>query len=115
MASSINTFKSYAVNVTTSPNTFYTSPVDATTIVLLAQATNVGSIDANVTFYTSIVTVPETIPPTDTEIVKDYTIPVGDAAGLLTGKLVLEPGISMSVVGNANATIKLTVSILETR
>jgi len=33
----------------------------------------------------------------------------------LTGKLVLEPGISISVVGNANATIKLTVSILETR
>jgi len=107
MASSINTFKSYAVDVTTSANTFYTTPVDATTIVLLAQATNVGSNDGNVTFSTSI--------NTDTEIVKDYTIPVGEAAGLLTGKLVLEPGISISVVGNANATIKLTVSILETR
>jgi len=107
MASSINTFKSYAVDVTTVANTFYTTPVDATTIVLLAQATNVGSADANVTFSTSI--------NTNTEIVKDYTIPVGDAAGLLTGKLVLEPGISMKVVGNANSTIKLTVSILETR
>ena len=107
MASSINTFKSYAVDVTTVANTFYTTPVDATTIVLLAQATNVGAGDANVTFSTSI--------NTNTEVVKDYTIPVGDAAGLLTGKLVLEPGISMSVVGNANSTIKLTVSILETR
>jgi hypothetical protein len=107
MASPINTFKSYAVDVTTSANTFYTSPVDATTIVLLAQATNVGSGDANVTFYTSI--------NGSTEIVKDYTIPVGDAAGLLTGKLVLEPGNSMSVEANANNSIKLTVSILETR
>lgn len=107
MASPINTFKSYAVDVTTTANTFYTAPVDATTIVLLAQATNVGSIDANVTFYTSI--------NGNTEIVKDYTIPVGDAAGLLTGKLVLEPEKSMSVVANANNAIKLTVSILETR
>jgi hypothetical protein len=107
MASPINTFKSYAVNVTTSPNTFYTSPIDATTIVLLAQATNVGAAEANVTFYTSL--------NSGTEVVKDYTIPVGDAAGLLSGKLVLEPGDSMGVVGNANATIKLTVSILETR
>ena len=107
MASPINTFKSYAVNVTTVANTFYTSPIDATTIVLLAQATNVGNSDANVTFSSTI--------NTNTEIVKDYTIPVGDAAGLLSGKLVLEPGISMSVVANANSAIKLTVSILETR
>jgi hypothetical protein len=106
MASSINTFKSYAVDVTTVSNTFYTTPLATTTIVLLAQATNVGASDANVTFSTSI--------NTNTEIVKDYTIPVGDAAGLLTGKLVLEPGVTMSVVGNANSTIKLTVSILET-
>lgn len=106
MASSINTFKSYAVDVTTVANTFYTTPLATTTIVLLAQATNVGSNDGNVTFSTSLLG--------GTEIVKDYTIPVGDAAGLLTGKLVLEPGVTMSVVGNANATIKLTVSILET-
>ncbi len=106
MASSINTFKSYAVDVTTVSTTFYTTPLATTTIVLLAQATNVGASDANVTFSTSI--------NTNTEIVKDYTIPVGDAAGLLTGKLVLEPGVTMSVVGNANSTIKLTVSILET-
>ncbi len=106
MASSINTFKSYAVDVTTVANTFYTTPPATTTIVLLAQATNVGVNDGNITFSTSLLG--------DTEIVKDYTIPVGDAAGLLTGKLVLEPGVTMSVVGNANATIKLTVSILET-
>jgi hypothetical protein len=106
MASSINTFKSYAVDVTTVANTFYTTPPATTTIVLLAQATNVGAAEANITFSSSI--------NGSTEIVNDYTIPVGDAAGLLTGKLVLEPGVSMSVVASANATIKLTVSILET-
>ncbi len=107
MASQINTFKSYAVDVTTSANTFYTTPIDATTIVLLAQATNVGGSDANVTFYTSM--------NGNTEIVKDFTIPVGDAAGLISGKLVLEAGNSLGVLSSANSTIKLTVSILETR
>ena len=106
MASSINTFKSYAVDVTTVANTFYTTPPATTTIVLLAQATNVGAAEANITFSSSL--------NGTTEIVNDYTIPVGDAAGLLTGKLVLEPGITMSVVASANNAIKLTVSILET-
>lgn len=106
MPSPINTFKSYAVNVTTSGNTFYTTPALTTTIVLLAQATNVGNSDANVTFYTSI--------NGNTEVTKNFTIPVGDAASMLTGKLVLETGNSMGVVANANSQIKLTVSILET-
>jgi len=106
MASTINTFKSYAVDATTTANTFYTTPALTTTIVLLAQATNVGNSDANVTFYTSL--------NGNTEITKNFTIPVGDAASMLTGKLVLEAGNSMSVLANANSVIKLTVSILET-
>jgi hypothetical protein len=106
MASTINTFKSYAVDATTVGNTFYTTPSGTTTIVLLAQATNVGNSDANVTFYTSL--------NGNTEITKDFTIPVGDAASMLTGKLVLQAGNSMSVLANANSVIKLTVSILET-
>lgn len=107
MASPINTFKSYAVAVTTTPNTFYTTPVDATTIVLLAQATNVGSGTATITLTSSI--------NGGTEIVKNYAIPVGDAAGLLTGKLVVEAGQSLTVSASADSTIKLTISILETR
>ena len=106
MASTINTFKSYAVNVTTAGNTFYTTPALTTSIVLLAQATNVGNSDANVTFYTSI--------NGNTEITKDFTIPVGYAASMLTGKLVLEAGNTIGVVANANSQIKLTVSLLET-
>jgi len=106
MASPINTFKSYAVNATTTGNSFYTTPALTTTIVLLAQATNVGNAAANVTFYTSI--------NGNTEVTKDFTIPVGDAASMLTGKLVLQAGNSMGVVANANSQIKLTVSILET-
>lgn len=106
MASPLNTFKSVAVDVTTAGNTFYTTPSETTTIVLLAQATNVGSSPGNVTFSTSV--------NGGTQLVKDFTIPVGDAADLLTGKLVVETGQSLSVSASANATIKLTVSFLET-
>ena len=106
MASPLNTFKSVAVNITTTANNFYTTPAETTTIVLLAQATNVGGSAANVTFLSSKLG--------GTELVKDFTIPVGDAATMLTGKLVLEAGESMSVSASANAALKLTVSLLET-
>ncbi len=108
MASPINTFKSLAVNVTTSTQFFYTAPADTTTIVLLAQATNVGASTAGITFFVRRSGV-------DTELVEDFLIPVGDAASLLNGKLVIEPGNSMGVVGTANSILKLTVSFLETR
>jgi hypothetical protein len=107
MATALNTFKSFASNITTEDSLVYTTPLDSTSIVLLAQATNVGASDANVTVYTSL--------NGNTELAKDFTIPVGDAASILTGKLVLEPGTSMSAYANANSAIKLTLSVLETR
>ena len=81
MASSLNTFKSVAANITTVATNVYTCPADTTAIVLLAQATNINaSDDGNITFYSSI--------NGNTELTKDFTIPVGDSAALLTGKLV---------------------------
>ena len=108
MASPLNTFKSYAANITTVPTNVYTCPAETTAIVLLAQATNVNaSDDGNITFYTSM--------NGNTELTKDFTIPVGDSAALLTGKLVVEAGNSIGVYANANSVLKLTLSILETQ
>ncbi len=108
MASPLNTFKSYAANITTVPSNVYTCPADTTAIVLLAQATNVNaSNDGNITFYTSM--------NGNTELAKDFTIPVGDSAALLSGKLVVEAGNSIGVYANANSVLKLTLSILETQ
>jgi hypothetical protein len=108
MASPLNTFKSVAVSVTTTPSNAYSTPADTTSIILLAQAVNTNtSVDANITFYSSI--------NGNTELVKDFTIPVGDAAGLLTGKLVLESGESLGCYGSANSVLKLTLSILESQ
>jgi hypothetical protein len=108
MASPLNTFISVAANVTTDSEIIYTCPVETTAIILLAQATNINSTDAgNITFYSSV--------NGGTELVKDFTIPVGDAAGLLSGKLVIEAGQSIGCLANANSVLKLTLSILETQ
>ena len=108
MTSSLNTFKSVAANITTVATNVYTCPADTTAIVLLAQATNINaSDDGNITFYSSI--------NGNTELTKDFTIPVGDSAALLTGKLVVEAGNSIGVYANANSVLKLTLSILETQ
>ena len=107
MASSLNTFKSVAANITTVATNVYTCPADTTAIVLLAQATNINaSDDGNITFYSSI--------NGNTELTKDFTIPVGDSAALLTGKLVVEAGNSIGVYANANSVLKLKLSILDT-
>ncbi len=108
MASPLNTFKSVAANITTVPTDIYTCPAETTAIVLLAQATNVnGSDNGNITFYSSI--------NGNTELTKDFTIPVGDSAALLSGKLVIEAGNSIGVYANANSVLKITLSILETK
>lgn len=108
MASPLNTFKSVAANITTVPANIYTCPAETTAIVLLAQATNINaSNDGNITFYSSI--------NGNTELAKDFTIPVGDSAGLLSGKLVIEEGESIGVYANANSVLKITLSILETQ
>ena len=97
-----------AANITTVATNVYTCPADTTAIVLLAQATNINaSDDGNITFYSSI--------NGNTELTKDFTIPVGDSAALLTGKLVVEAGNSIGVYANANSVLKLTLSILETQ
>jgi hypothetical protein len=108
VASSLNTFKSVATSITTVPTDIYTCPAETTAIVLLAQATNISAADSgNITFYSSI--------NGNTELAKDFTIPVGDAAGLLSGKLVIEEGESIGCYANANSVLKLTLSILETK
>ncbi len=106
MASPLNTFKSVAVNLTTVSNYIYTCPAETTAIILLAQATNVNTNTANVTFFSSL--------NSNTELVKDFSIPTGDAAELLGGKLVIEAGNSVGAFANTNNHIKLTLSILET-
>lgn len=108
MSSPLNTFRTITAEATTTDSTVYTAPNGITSIILMAHAANITANTADVTFShlnanTSI----------QTELVKDYAIPGNDAAGLITGKLVIEAGNSVKIIASANSSIKMTLSVLE--
>lgn len=108
MASPLNVFKTITADATTTDSEIYTAPNGVTSIILMAHAANVTANTADVTFshYNANTSI-------QTELVKDYSIPGNDAAGLITGKLVIETGNSVKVAASANSSIKMTLSVLE--
>jgi hypothetical protein len=107
MAGQINTFRTVTANVTNVDTTVYSVPYGITSIVLMAQCANITQATQNVSF-THI-----SGSGTSTELVKNYAVLKNDAAGLLTGKLIVEQNASVKIVGSSNNALKLTMSILE--
>jgi hypothetical protein len=107
MADTLNIFKTYTAELTTASATLYTAPAGYTSIVLMAQISNVTSSTKTIKFshYAG---------STTTELLKDFSIPANDAVSATTGKLVLEPGSSVRAFASANTSVKVVLSILET-
>jgi hypothetical protein len=107
MASALNVFKTVTSELTTSDVEIYKAPTGFTGIILMAQVANVSSTDSGVTFShvdgNSI----------STELVKDFLIPPNDASSVVTGKLILEDGSSVTAKASEGNTLKITLSILE--
>ena len=103
----LNSFKTKAVELTTVTSTIYTTPDLVTTIVLGAQATNIGDSPVSVRF-----TLVKNA--TDFIMLKDFEIPVNDACEVTTGKLVIESGASITARAGADHSVNLVLSILET-
>lgn len=103
----LNVFKTRAFELTTSEQTVYTTPPGITTIVLGAQASNIGNTPITITF---------TLRKNNTDFVmlNAFMIPPNDAAEVTTGKLVIEEGASVKAVVSANNSVNLVMSILET-
>ena len=83
-------------------------------VFLLAQCANISTSTQNITWTHNRVSSGTTV---TTEIVKDFHIPANDTINLLPGKLVLETGDYISIVGSASTTpakLKFITSILET-
>ena len=106
-AAAVNVFQTITNVVGTSTVGIYTAPVGYTGVVLLAQVTNIGSSSQTLTFG-------HRRSGTDTEIVKDLAIPANDTANLLAGKLVVETGDTLTIVGSTATDLKYISSILET-
>ena len=111
MALALNVFRTITSIVSTEPVGIYTAPVGYTGVLLLAQAANVGSSsqDISVSHVRTRAGVAVT-----TELFNEFPIPANDSVNLLAGKLVLEQGDSLKVVGSTNTDVKFIVSVLET-
>jgi hypothetical protein len=105
----LNTFKTATANVTTQDTLVYQTPLGTATVVLLAQFANMNTAGQTVNVSANIYRAGQ-----NTEVIKDFAIPVGDAASILTGRLVLEEGNRLYCRANGNNMVKLTFSYLET-
>jgi hypothetical protein len=104
----LNVFKNISANLTTSGATVYTTPSGYSGIVLMAQLSNIGANTVNASLFVDKSNV-------KTSLVTNFAIPTKDAAGVLSGKLVLEAGQSVFASANANTSIQLTMSVLESQ
>ena len=107
MATPINTFRTITASLTTSNETLYTTPAITSTIILMAQVTNITESPATVSASDDSAT--------ETELIKNFTVPVADAVGILVGKLVLTAGQSFKASSDTNGALKITLSLLETK
>lgn len=111
-AAAVNNFKTVTKVVGLSTDVVYEAPVGFVGVVLLAQCANIGSSEQNLSVYhnrnvAGVGTV-------TTEIIKGYPIPGNDTANILSGKLVLETGDTISISGSSAIDLKFLASILET-
>ena len=106
-AAAVNVFKTITNIVGLSTVGIYTAPIGYSGVILLAQVTNISSSTETITFG-------HRRDGVDTEIVKNLAIPVSDTANLLPGKLVVETGDTLTMVGSTSTGLKFISSILET-
>lgn len=104
----LNIFRNVRVNLTTVPTEVYEAPVGYSAIILMAQVSNVTGTAASTSM--SVVAGAQT-----TSLALGFLIPGNDAAGLLTGKLVLEPQQKILVSASNNSALQMVISILESQ
>ena len=107
MAIALNVFKTVTADVTTAGSLVYTAPTGYTTVVLMAQVSNLGT-------STVTVTADHVRSGSYTNVITDGIIPKNDAINLLSGKMVLQTGDSFSVKSSVDGAAQMILSILET-
>jgi len=108
MSGALNIFKTVLANVTTSSATVYSTPLGYSTVVLMAQISNID-VANTITVSANVVRTGDT-----TALVRNTQVPVADAISVLTGRLIMNFGDTFEVSANANDSAQLTLSLLET-
>jgi hypothetical protein len=105
-----------------STSTVYTAPIGVTSIILMAQLANISTQTQYCSFMhhrnRPILSDAQgngaQTGNTDSLLVKNFAIPAGDSASVLTGKLILEQLDSVRAYGSSTSTLQLVLSVLET-
>jgi hypothetical protein len=115
MSGALNIFKTVLANATTTGDTVYTAALGYSTVVLLAQISNINT--ANTVNVSAQITRADTNTGnviTQNVLVLNTQVPVGDAISILTGRLILNFGDSLEIQASENDSAQLTLSLLET-
>ncbi len=119
----LNTFKTKtSILSSNSTATVYTAPVGVTSIILMAQISNISSSTQYVTVshYRNLPILADAqglggqLANTVSPLVKEFPIPEQDAASVLSGKLIIESLDSVRAFALTSGTCQLVLSILET-
>lgn len=119
----LNTFKTKTAiltNITSA--TVYTAPVGVTSIILMAQVSNISSATQYVTVshYRNLPVLADAqglggqAANTVSPLVNEFAVPENDAASVLSGKLIIESLDSIRASALTSGTCQLILSILET-
>ena len=111
MPLALNNYQTITGVVGTSTVGIYTAPTGYSAIVLLAQATNIGSNTQTINFNHERTTSGIAV---TTEMLLGFPVPANDATNLLAGKLVLETGDVLTISSSSATDVKFISSILET-
>lgn len=108
MSGALNIFKTVTANVTTTPTNVYSTPLGYSTVILMAQVSNIDTANT-IQVSANIDRLGNT-----TSLVQNASIPINDAITVLTGRLILTVGDSFQVSANSDDSAQLTLSLLET-
>jgi len=109
MSGALNIFKTVTANLTTSSESVYSPPLGYSTVILLAQISNINlanSVQVSARLGRTV--------GVSTVLVGNITIPTDDAINVLTGRLIMSFGDTFQVSASANSSAQLTLSLLET-
>lgn len=119
----LNTFKTKTAILTdNTTSTVYTSPIGVTSIILMAQISNLSTQTqyVSVSHFRNFPILADAqgfggqAANTESPLIKDYAIPTNDAASILTGKLIIESLDSIRAYSLTSGTCQLILSVLET-
>jgi len=108
MAAALNNFRTITANLTTSIANVYTAPQGYSTVVLLAQVSNLtgNTVAVSGNIYK--------LGGNSVSLVKNAQLPSQDSINLVGGRLILQTGDSFAAGANLANSTQLVLSVLET-